>query len=69
MPCVLLSQQEYQEQQNSLHLDSKTTLEITVPTSTMVFIIFNLDKGVTNNLMIVMRNFVMIGAVKLLEVL
>jgi hypothetical protein len=54
---VLLSQQEYQDLQNSLHFISKTPLEIIVPTSTMVFIISNLDKGANKNLTIVMRKF------------
>ncbi len=55
MPHVLLSQQEYQDKQNSLYFTSKTPLEIIVRISTMVFINSNLDKDVTNNLMIVMR--------------
>ncbi len=52
---VLLSQQEYKNKQNNLHFSSKTPLAIIVRTSTLVFIISNLDKGVTNNLTIVMR--------------
>ncbi len=52
IPHVLLSQQDH-NMRNNLHLHSKTTLEIIVRTSTMVFIIFNLDKDVTNNLTIV----------------
>ncbi len=54
MPHVPLSQQRYQFR-NSIHFTSKAPLEIIVPTSTMVFIISYLDKGATNNLMIVMR--------------
>ena len=57
MPYVLLSQQEYQKMQNNMHFTSKTPLEIIVRTSTMVFTIFYLDKGATNNLTIVMRKF------------
>ncbi len=51
-----------------MHFTSKTPLEIIVQTSTMVFIISNLDKGATNNLMIVMRNFVQVAVVQLWEV-
>jgi hypothetical protein len=54
MPHVPLSQQ-HQYQPSSLHFTSKTSLEIIVPTNTMVFIISNLDKGANNNLIIVMR--------------
>ncbi len=54
MPYVLISQQHY-NMRNNMHLDSKIPLEIIVQTSTIVFMISNLDKGATNNLMIVMR--------------
>jgi hypothetical protein len=64
MPHVQLSQQ-HQDKQNSMHFTSKTPLEITVPTITMVFIISNLDKGATNNLTIVMRNFVQVEVAQL----
>ncbi len=57
MPYVLLCQQ-HQDMRNSLHFISKTLLEIIVSTSTMVFIIFNLDKDVTNNLTIVMHKLI-----------
>ena len=65
-PYAELSQQhqKIQDIQNSMHLISKTPLEIIVSTNTMVFIIFNLDKGATNNPMIVMRNFVLITLVQ-----
>ena len=57
MHYVQLSQQ-HQEQRNNLHFTSKTPLEIIVRISTMVFIISNLDKDATNNLMIVMHKLV-----------
>ena len=57
MPHVLLSQQ-HRELQNSLQLYSKTPLEIIVSISTIVFIIFNLAKDATSNLMIVMLKFI-----------
>ncbi len=60
MPRALLSQQEYQDEQNCMHFTSKTHLEIIVQTSTMVFIISNLGKGATNNLTIAMRKFMIL---------
>jgi hypothetical protein len=68
MPYVQLSQQ-HKEMQNNLDLHSKTPLEIIVQTSTMLFIISNLDRGATNNLMIVMRKLVLTPLVQLWEVL
>jgi hypothetical protein len=62
---VLLSQQQYQEQQDNFHFISKVHFQITVPIITMAFMIFNLDKGALNNLMIVMRKLVLIGLVQL----
>ena len=51
---------QHQKEQNSLHFHSKTPLETIVSTSTIVFIISKLVKGVTNNLIIVMLKFAMI---------
>ncbi len=65
IPHVLLSQQEYQDQQNNMHFTSKTLLKIIVLTSTMFFTIFNLDKGAINNLTIVMRKLVQVAVVQL----
>ena len=45
---------------NNIYFSSKTLLEIIVQTSTMLFIISNMDKGATNNLMIVMRKLAII---------
>ena len=60
MPHALLSQ-KVQEMQISLHFSSKTFLGIIVLTNTMVFIIFNLVKDATSNLIIVISILVMIG--------
>ena len=54
----VLPSQYHQEQQNSLYLHLKTLLEIIVSISTIVFIIFNLVKDATSNLMIVMLKFI-----------
>ena len=57
MLCVLLSQQEYQELQNSMHLYLKILMETIVSINIMVYIIFKLDKDVISYLMIVIRKF------------